>query len=261
MGCVEASLPQAAALAARFGFQGVELRGLLGRVDLPEALKQEYQTPERFSEAVGRLPVPVVALDSSFRLLGGSEAHRQETITLARWADAIGVPYVRVFDGGEHGQGHDPEARCRIGRELDWWDALREQEAIKCHLMIESHWALTDAEDILRMADERGGKFDLLWDVVHTWNHSGKSFLEDWPRLKPYARHLHVKDGRRDPAAKDGVHHSLPGEGELPFPEFFQMLKEDHFSGPVSLEWERYWEPAMEPLEFALERGRAAGWW
>lgn len=261
LGTPEASLAEAAALARKFDFRGVEIRALLGRIDLHQLLKDEYENPMGFAAAVSAQNVPVVALDTSFRLLGGKEEDRRETVALARWADAAGVPYLRVFDGGDYRRDRNAEARRTILKELNWWEGIRRQEGVQCRLMMEPHWAMANAEDIVLLAESAGENLSILWDVGHTWNYSGRDPVEDWPRLKPFVCHIHVKDAVRDASMPDGMRDTLPGQGQLPLLELFQALEEDCFSGPVSLEWERYWNPSLPGLETAWRAGRDAGWW
>jgi sugar phosphate isomerase/epimerase len=261
LGCPAASLSEAAGIAKRFGFHGLELRALHGRIDLAQVLADYYGSPDQLVRAVAASGVPVVAMDTSLRLIGGRDDHRRETVALGKWADALEVPYLRVFDGGTDRQGCETEARRMIADGLKWWEKMRREEGICCRLMVETHWALIRVEDIVPLADECEGNLNLLWDVFHTWRGSGHAPADDWQELKPWVRHIHVKDAIRDPTAKNGMQHCLPGRGDIPLFELLLLLEKVGFKGPVSLEWERRWNPAAPPLEVAIESGRSGGWW
>jgi sugar phosphate isomerase/epimerase len=145
--------------------------------------------------------------------------------------------------------------------ELDRWQRWREEKGISCELMVETHWALTDPKDCLRLGKESGGRLTLLWDIGHTWNRRWVAPHEDWPMLKPLVRHIHIKDAVKDTTTPKGLKHVLPGSGEMPVVPLLEALDRDGFSGPVSLEWECFWNPEMPPLEEALASGRRHGWW
>lgn len=257
LGLPEGGWLEAVELARTFGFGGVELRALQGSVDLPAALRKEFETPGRFAKAISDSGLRVPSLDSSLRLYDANSGHRDELTALAEWAHAAGVPYLRVFDGGETGTGSQPEVRAGILRELDVWHRLKEKEGFSCDLIVETHWALVHPRDVLACAGESGGRLQLLWDIGHTWTHSGMSLPETWTLLKDVIRHIHVKDLVREEAVRD----VLPGEGMLPVAALFDDLVRDGFSGAVSLEWERFWHRDLPSLQEALESGRKHGWW
>lgn len=257
LGLPESGWDDAVALARAFSFEGVELRVLQESVDLPAALRKEFETPERFAKAIGDSGLRVPSLDSSLRLCDAREDHRRELLSLAEWAQAANVPYLRVFDGGELGAGSQPEVRTSMLHELDAWYRLKEREGFSCDLIVETHWALVRPRDVRSFSAESGGRLRLLWDIGHTWTHSRESLSETWAELRDIVRHIHVKDLARDPVVRD----VLPGEGMLPVPSLFDQLVSDGFSGAVSLEWEKFWHRDLPSLAEALESGRKHGWW
>jgi sugar phosphate isomerase/epimerase len=264
LGCHQAGWEEAAALAKAHGFPGLELRALKGGVDLAAKLEETFGTPAAMQEAVAASGLRVASLDSSLRLLGPQEEHQREVAALASWADGLGVPYLRVFDGGAFGEGRYPGIRAALRQALGAWEELRRKEGFRCGLMIETHWALTDPEACARLGEEseaEGGTLNLLWDSCHTWNHAGAGLVEAWERLKPWVRHVHIKDAVRDPSSPKGIRYVLPGAGELSMPALLDALERDGFAGPVSLEWERMWNPELPPLDEALRAGARAGWW
>lgn len=257
LGFPDGGWEDAVSQARAAGFEGVELRALRGSVDLPKALEKEFVTPAGFARAIKESGLRVPSLDSSLRLHDASDDHWRELASLAEWAQGAGVPSLRVFDGGETGSGCRPEVRARMLRELDAWHHLKEQEGFSCDLIVETHWALVQPRDVLSFAEESGGRLRLLWDIGHTWTHSGMSLSETWKLLKGLVGHIHVKDLVK----AEAVHDTLPGEGMLPVPALFDELARDGFNGPVSLEWEKFWHHHLPTLEEALESGRKHGWW
>lgn len=261
IGCPNATWEEAARIAASHHFAGVELRALRGRIDLPTLLAEEFGTPERMAAALSKSDLRVVALDSSMQLLGAQEEHRREVERLAEWADALGVPFVRVFDGDASPGRSNEEMRTAMISELELWAEVRDRKQFKCDLMIETHGVFSDPESWLHLAAEATTDLHLLWDTCHTWNRCGVAPTSHWEMLKPWVRHIHVKDAVRDSAAHKGLRYVLPGKGDFPIHPLLAALKRDRFTGPVSLEWELLWKPELPALEEALASGREAAWW
>lgn len=258
LGWPQATWTEAAALARYWGFAGVELRALHGRLNLPSALSEEFQTPQNMAALVAKSGVRVTAMNSSLKLLDPTPADWEEITQLAAWADALGVPYLRVFDGPEKEDG--PTLLDGIAR----WSTLRRQRDFRCDLMIETHSSLLDARQCQSLGQEleaAGFSLNLLWDSFHTWKHHGAQPAEDWEILKPWVRHIHLKDGVSAPEVPSGLRYELPGEGDFPARPLLEALRRDRFTGPVSLEWERLWHPELPRLEEALTSGRRHGWW
>ncbi len=258
MGCPEASWLEMAELAQAYGFYGIELRSLRGKLDLLTALDEAFGSPEVMRDSVEQLGVAVVGLNSGLSLLSQRDEDLQAVQGLATWADRVGVPYIRVFDGGHDGEGEAIEV---LGEALDWWDRLKRDRQVQCDLIVETHGYLTDSEKVMQLAELRGGSLNLLWDSCHTWRMTGRSPLQDWPFLQPYVRHIHIKDAVMDTSAKKGFRYTLPGLGEVPVLELLKALRRDEFQGPVSLEWEKLWHAELPSLTEAMRSGVVAGWW
>jgi sugar phosphate isomerase/epimerase len=69
-----------------------------------------------------------------------------------------------------------------------------------------------------------------------------------------------VKDSIGKPSARHPFTYVLPGDGEMPLAETLAVLRENNFSGCVSLEWERMWHPYLPPLRNALVRLKTQPW-
>ena len=102
LGCPEFSLAEACALAAKHGLAGVEVRALGGTVDLGGYLAATYGSPEALADrlATEKTGGRVVACNTSRKLVGWGAAEREQLIDVVPWAEALGVRWLRVFDGG-----------------------------------------------------------------------------------------------------------------------------------------------------------------
>lgn len=257
LGCPEFNLDQTLALAAKHRIDAVELRALGGTVELPAYFIQHFGTPEVLAERVQASGVKVAAFDASLRLIGGTPNERQQLVAFGRWAEALGVKWLRVFDGGKTGDAAEREEALQT---LAWWQGVRRERDWQVNVMIETHDSLFNAAAILRFLEAAPGTA-ILWDSHHTWRKGGEEPLETWRAIRSHVVHVHVKDSVGLPSAKHPFTYVLPGTGEFPITPLMAALRADQFAGPVSLEWEKHWHPYLLPLDEALTAADARGWW
>lgn len=250
LGCSELSLHETADLAQRHGIARVELRALSGTVDLIAALTAEFATPSKFAAFLAERDLTVTALNTSTRLFGSTDLSAIEPFI--EWAEAANISYLRIFDGGKQ---LGPDEMTQAAGLLEDWQLLRLSRGLDVDLMIETHDALADFEQLLAfIACVPASK--LLWDTHHTWA-KGSDLKILWQHIAQNVVHLHVKDSATD---SDGRRrYVLPGHGDFPMAELLSLLQSDERHIPLSLEWERHWHPELSPLDDALKAAR--GWW
>lgn len=257
LGCVDYSLPDILRLAARHRLDAVELRGLDGSLDVADALARALGSPDRATSRPAG-DVSICALDTSLRLSDHVPADREELIRLAPWADALGAPRLRVFDGA---RALEPDGLALTLDTLAWWRSVRHARSWKVDLMVETHSSLLRTPDILGFLAKAPSETRLLWDSHHTWRIGGEPPAETWSALRSRVAHIHVKDSVATPGEKHDYRHVLCGEGEFPMRDLREALASDSYGGIVSLEWERRWHPEMPPLEQALSSADSRSWW
>lgn len=257
LGCAEFTLPQIAALTREYSLDTVELRGVAGLLDLPAHFSAAYCSPLNLVTEVRRLGLRIVSLDTSFKLADANEADRATLLAYVPWADALGVRWLRVFDGGSP---EDSTTQRRALETLMWWRRERRAHGWSCDLLLETHDALFTAEAINRFTNAAGGTA-ILWDSHHTWKRGGEDPVATWRAIQSQVVHIHVKDSVSRPSAKHPYTYVLPGEGEFPAGALFPTLRADNYAGVVSLEWERHWHPEIAPLADALTSAAKYNWW
>ncbi|HEY5552406.1 MAG TPA: sugar phosphate isomerase/epimerase [Opitutaceae bacterium] len=256
LGSPELNLEETLALAARHDLPGVELRALAGTIDLPAHFAATYGTPRALAERLQSHPVRILSLDTSLKLAGGTAAEREGFLKFLPWAEELGVPRLRVFDGGSKS---DPDALRAMADTVAWWRALRAQHGWRADIMAETHDALYSGEAINRFLAIAPGT-GILWDTHNTWRVSGEDPLTTWRAIRPHVVHMHVKDSVSIPNGKHAYSYRLPGEGEFPMAALRAVIR-DEFDGPVSLEWERLWHPELAPIDDAVNAATRSGWW
>lgn len=254
MGCPELTLDEAAALARRHKLDGVELRALAGMIDLPAHFASVYGAPEAL--AARRPAVPVAAFCTSLKAVGATAADRAAFLALIPWAEALGVPRLRVFDGGRVA---DSAELAEAADTVRWWRALRAKHGWKTDIMIETHDSLLTGATVRRLLAVSPGTA-IRWDSHHTWKKGGEDPLVTWRAIKDAVVSIDVKDSVSRPSAKHPYTYVLPGEGEFPMAPLRAVLRAE-YGGPVSLEWEKLWHASLPPLDEALNAAARAGWW
>lgn len=256
LGCPDWSLDDTLALAARHGIGTVELRSLGGTVELAAYFREKFGTPERLVERVRGSGVRLAAFNASLHLAGATAAEREQVVAFAPWAEALGVRWLRAFDG----QNADTTGLSEALATLRWWRELRAARGWTVDLMIETHDSLFTAAAIARFLAAAPGT-GLLWDAHHTWRKGGEDPAMTWRAIRGSVVHVHVKDSINVPSARHPFTYTLPGDGEFPIATVLGALRADDFSGPVSLEWEKLWHPYLPSLDDALRVAAERRWW
>lgn len=257
LGCPDLPLDDIFALAARHGVSAVELRSVGGTEDVPAHFTAEYETPAVLAGRLKNTPVRIAALNASLRLIGGTAAEREQLTALAAWADALGIPRLRVFDGGK--LANTAELAEAVAT-LRWWQGLRLERGWQTDLMVETHDSLITAEAIGRFVAAAPGTA-VLWDAHHTWRKGGEDPVVTWRAIHAAVVHIHVKDSLGLPSARHPFTYVLPGDGGFPIAPLLAALTADNFAGRVSLEWEKRWHPYLPSLDEALRSAAQRRWW
>lgn len=256
LGCPTLPLNGVLELAARYRIDAVELRTLEGTTDLPVLFARQGREAVCDVQRLHR-NVRVLVLSTSFRLVHPSKEDREALLSFVPWAEAMGVPWLRVFDGGEASDG----GTVRIAAEtLRWWSQLRSEHHWNVDVIVETHDGLVTHEAINGLCKEVG-PVGVLWDAHNTWRATGVDPLDMWPRIAEHVVHIHVKDSVS--RASDGFPYTyvLPGDGEFPMGKLCEALARAGYGNAVSLEWEKQWHPDLPPLEMALQAAAKRGWW
>jgi sugar phosphate isomerase/epimerase len=252
LGCADLSFPEICQLAAEFSVPGIELRGIGGRMDMPEYCAEQSLTPARVTRISGQNHTQTVVAGSSIKLTSASEKDRAEFVAFCTWADALQIPYVRVFGGGTWGTPLSDADYAHAAGFIQWWRKEKSDRLWQVELLMETHDAFSASSPCLRLNQLLPKPLHLIWDSHHTWRLGGESPEHTWSLLAPLVRHVHVKDSVDRPSARHPYTYVLPGEGQMPLREVMAPLQKDGFKGFVSLEWERFWHPYLPSLREAL---------
>lgn len=250
LGCPELSLAEAAALASRQGYSGLELRSGPDATVSASASEDDRRLWRRALDDAGVRALSIasyvklcdLALDDDVVI----EAGRAEV----RLAHDLGARWVRVFPGGTRGVPVEPDVEARAGRRLAAIAAASDE--LRVRLALETHDSHPTAHDVLRLLGAHGcEQVAVIWDALHTWLGS-ESPTETARLLDARLAYLQVKDV----ASRDDLAPLPLGDGVLPLHQCLTLARELDSTGWVSWEYERAWHPEAPSLAELGEAGR-----
>jgi sugar phosphate isomerase/epimerase len=249
LGCPDWTLRQIVENAARIGYEGVDLRGLLEDIDIskrPEFTTHLNETRQLFADH--GVDISGIAISARYAVVDPAEKERQfdETRRNMELAAKLGTHVLRVY-GGRVPEGHTVDTILptlvenlrQIGDEAEGFDIT---------LALETHDDWTDSTVFARlMAEANHPRVRVLWDLHHPFRTNGEPPEVTYANLAPYTVSTHVKDSRPNP---DGSHtYVLLGEGDVPLKRMLDMLVQGGYDGYAILEWEKRWHPELAEPE------------
>ena len=249
LGCVEKSLEDILALAQKHDMDAIEIRGVNGVLNNGEIAdfseENATKTKKAFTES-GVRPL-VLGTSCAFHTKEKQEAAMIEGREAILIASRLGFPYIRVF-----GNNILPEAREEsIARVCEGIAALCDFAKDKSvNILLEVHADFNTVDALAPVLKALGSyeNFGLIWDVMHSHRGCGLNWVPFYETIRPYIRHVHLKD-----ITSDGTRVAT-GDGEIPLLPIVDRLLADGYDGYFSLEWERKWKPHLAPIEEALAR-------
>jgi sugar phosphate isomerase/epimerase len=238
--------------AHRLGYSAIELRGLMGEMDLtkrPELQSGRLEGTRADLKAHG---LRIASVDASSRMHEKDAVVRQAQLDEGRrfidLAHALGAPYVRVF--GDHVPPDEERSRV-LDRVTKGFQALAEHaKGAGVVVLMETHGDFTSSASIVHLMEAiNRPEVRVLWDTHHTFATGREQPSETFGRIGQWVRHTHLKDSRPD---GDGRRYVLAGQGDVPLRQIIDVLRTGGYDGYYSLEWEKAWHPGIDEPEVAF---------
>lgn len=254
-------LHEAIAVAAGTGCDGLELR-LHPDTGVHLDMTQADAAAARGAIAASGLEVLALAGYARVAAAGPDSPVVAEIARGLRLAVALGARGLRVFPGGT-----DVTAAARRIRA-----ALREvpgsssgevpgsstgevpgEAERTAHVFVETHDEMATGQAVARLLDATGfpERTGAIWDILHPWRH-GEPPARTYEALRARLGYVQIKDAA---SAADPVPVPL-GAGAVPLRGTGELLRDDGYTGWVSLEWERTWYPGVVPVTDVLPAAR-----
>jgi len=238
--------------ADRFGYAGIELRGVAGEMDLPKVPELSGSRLAETKKDLAALGIVISDLGASARMHEKDKLVRDKQLDEGRrfidLAQAMSVPYVRMF--GDKLPPDEPKEEV-MKRVIEGFQAMAAYaKPAGVTVIIESHGDFTRSADLEAILTRVGSDaFALLWDAHHTFVAGKESPAETWKSLGRYVRHTHLKDSKPEGAERRYV---LTGTGEVPVRDQVRVLAQAGYRGFYCFEWEKKWHPEIEEPEVAF---------
>lgn len=232
------------------GFAAIELRGLMGNLDLPTS--PEF-APARIAETKQEVVdhnLKISDLGSSSEMHVSDPEKRAKQLSDARrfidLASALEVPYVRVF--GNELRGPREEVIARVADGLLQLGEYGRPRGVT--VILESHGDFVDSPTLKEVLTQAASKnVALLWDAHHTFANGHEQPEHTVTELGKWIRHTHLKDSV--PAGKQRSY-VLTGKGDVPIGWQVRALRGIGYKGYYCFEWEKMWHPEIPEPEVAF---------
>ncbi|MGC4121551.1 MAG: TIM barrel protein [Myxococcales bacterium] len=202
------SLAQHLNAAVKYGYDGIDLRGIGPELDITrhpdftDRLDETLSTIAHHSLQIAGLSTSAacsVAPDKQQDHL--DEVKRYCTLSAEILLSAnVGRPWIRVF-GGKIPEGVPFERAL-----TDAADQLRRYGDIAAKrgdiVVVETHddWCASErVRTLVEKADHPA--VGIVWDVHHPWHTTGESPAQTWNTIGRYTRYVHLKDAKGGPKA------------------------------------------------------------
>jgi sugar phosphate isomerase/epimerase len=249
LGCPKWEWKKILANARDLGYAAMELRGILGEMDLTRVPEFNGERLKQSMADLAALDLRISDLGSSARMHESDSAKRSAQMDEGKrfidLAAKMNAPYVRVF-GDKYIEGSDRAATIeRVSAGLH--ELGEYARGSRVTVVIESHGDFTDSATLLKILKAAASdRVALLWDAHHTFVTGKEQPADTFKVLGSYVRHVHLKDSKPDD--KGEHHYVLTGTGSVPVKEQVRVLAAGGYQGFYCFEWEKVWHPEiLEP--------------
>jgi len=249
LGCTEYSLEKIVELAKKFNVDALEVRGIGGEMD---NTKIECFLPENADKTKAYLKENGISLlsmgtSACCDAIGDNDEEIEKICREIDVASRMGFKFVRVF-GNSIKEEYDVVCK-RVVRALQKLCAYAIDKDVT--VLLETHGDFNDEATVCPVVEalKEYESFGLIWDIMHTDGKYKENWIKFYDALKPYIKHLHIKDHNRSPWKLVSV-----GEGDIPVADICNYLENDGYDGYYSLEWEKKWHPDLCDIDEAMKK-------
>jgi sugar phosphate isomerase/epimerase len=250
LACPDWSWEQTVQRAVEYGYQGLELRGVEGEMDLTKATPFTSIRLSATKRELKERGLAISCLDTSCRFdqqasIDNNLIEGKRHIDLAGELD---TPYIRVFGD----RIPDIQSREKIIEQVvaGLLALAHHAEGTGVQVLLESHGDFARLQNLLDVIQAvHHPQVGVLWDVHHPFRFFSEPLADTYEKLKDRIRHVHLKNSV---STNDSVRYSLMSQGDVPVVEVLKLLTSGGYDGWIAFEWEKRWHPEIEEPEVAL---------
>ena len=238
LGCPGWSWDDILSTARDLGFDGIEVRGVENELYMPKAAPFLEKNAKATMERLKKLILEIPSLTSACYLFDreNSEANLKEGMDYTALAARLGIPYVRVLGDKNPEPGKDIDL-VLVAKNLRKLDEFAAGKGVT--LLVETNGVLANSDRMLELLKMAGcSNVGVLWDVHHPFRYFGEPVEKTWSALKEYIKFVHIKDSIME---NGKIRYKMMGHGGVPVREALLLMKNEGYTGFVSLEWVKRW--------------------
>jgi sugar phosphate isomerase/epimerase len=252
LGCPSWTLQQSLQHARENHYDGLEIRGIKGDLDLPANSLFNRTNIASTRRLISDYQLKIVNLGSSANMHFLDVKKRQSNVDDAKkfieLASQLDCPYVRVFPNDLPKDQTEKETLDAIISALSELGNFAKSSGVK--VLLESHGKVIKSDMLLEiMQATNHPNVGLVWDFFNMWSITKEPPAQVYQILKKYIFHTHIKDAL---LTDSGEKYTLLGEGNSPVKEALHALKSGGYKGYYSFEWEKLWHPEIQEPEIAI---------
>ncbi len=253
LGCPAWSFVQILDNAVRYGYDGIEIRGIQKDIDITKG--PDFGSSEGIVRSMKMLEdknLKLVCLGASTSLHYADAARRKTNIDEAKslidLARKVKCPYVRVFPDKLP---KDQDRQATINLIISGLKELGNYaKGSKVMVLMETHGDVVKTDDLLGIMQQSAGpNVGLIWDISNMWCVTQEPPSLVYNKLKKYIWHINYRDAKLINGREQSA---LLGQGDVPLKEAAKLLEADNYKGFFSFEWEKRWMPKVEDPEIAF---------
>lgn len=243
LGCFDRELERIVSLANEYGISALEIRGIGGVLDNTQisAFSEESADATVSLLASGNVTPIVLGTSCSFHNPEKYERAISEGIASIKIAERLNIPNIRVF-GDRMTEGSTERIISGISELCS--------ASGRVNVLLEVHGDYNTLDTLMPVVNGLSEleNFGIIWDIEHTHKTYGDGWEQFYSALRPYIKHVHIKDYSDDAGCL-----TLIGYGSVAIVPIVRGLIENGYDGYFSLEWEKKWHPELPDIEEALE--------
>jgi sugar phosphate isomerase/epimerase len=252
LGCPAWTFSQVLQHAAANNYQGIEIRGIKGDLDLPNNPLFSASNIAKTKREIADSDSKIVNLGSSANMHFIDAKKRQSNLDDAKkyieLAHQLACPFIRVFPNDLPKDQDEKATVNTIIKSLIELGDFAKNSGVK--VLLESHGKVIKSDMLLYIMQEANhANVGLVWDFFNMWSITKEPPAQMYNQLKKYIFHTHIKDAV---LTEKGETYTLLGEGNAPVKEALHALKAGGYAGYYSFEWEKLWHPEIQEPEIAI---------
>ena len=244
LGCPDWKWANIIATAKDMGYDGIEVRGVGSKLYAPDIRAFSSENIDSTKAKLQSMGLEISSLASHCYLFDkdNKETVIKEAVAYIDLAAQLDVKYVRVLAD------RDPQPSADIdddfvAENLSYLADYADNKNVT--ILVETNGVYACSDRLIALL-ERVNKpsVAVLWDINHPYRYFKENPQETYDKLSKYIKYIHVKDSVE--TTNGNIAYKMMGKGDLPVEDVLRILKENDYSGFITLEWVKRWYSELE---------------